>query len=99
MAPVIDAIAACSSAVSAATHVVQLNPFAQLPLKLQGNSIFQHGKHNLWCYYNSQDILMEPQQLHHLLLPKTIILYQIPIIRFGSLKINDPTSNDGVGWS
>ena len=47
MAPVIDAIAASSSAVSATTHVVQLNPVAQLPLKLQDNSIFQHGKHNL----------------------------------------------------
>uniref|UniRef100_M1DJK1 Uncharacterized protein n=1 Tax=Solanum tuberosum TaxID=4113 RepID=M1DJK1_SOLTU len=40
MALVIDDTAANSSAVSATTHVVQFNPVAQLPLKIQDYELF-----------------------------------------------------------
>ncbi|KAH0709079.1 hypothetical protein KY284_010506 [Solanum tuberosum] len=57
MAPVTDATAASSPIVSATTHVVQFNPIAQLPLKLQGNLNFSTWKAQLVMLLNGHQLM------------------------------------------
>ncbi|KAH0705901.1 hypothetical protein KY289_010977 [Solanum tuberosum] len=57
VAPVTDATAANSPIVSATTHVVQFNPVAQLPLKLQGNLNFSTWKAQLVMLLNGHQLM------------------------------------------
>lgn len=56
-APVTVATAASSSPVSATTHVVQFNPAAQLPLKLQGNLNFSTWKAQIVMLLNGHQLM------------------------------------------
>ena len=57
MVPVIDATDVSGSAVSTTTHVVQFNPVAQLPIKLQGNLNFSTWKTQLVMLLNGHQLM------------------------------------------
>ncbi|KAF3671321.1 putative U-box domain-containing protein 9-like [Capsicum annuum] len=57
MAPVNDATDASGFAVSTTTHVVQFNPVAQLPIKVQGNLNFSTWKTQLVMLLNGHQLM------------------------------------------
>lgn len=94
---VIDASAAGSLAVSDTIHVVQFNPVAQLPLKLQDNLNFSTRKaqlvmllYQLMGYLDGTITALSPSTT------KIVLLYKFQLSNLVLLGSFDPTRNDDI---